>query len=387
MIEHECIRKEIMGIISAMIPFDPQEQEHIDFVRTWIASGAEIFRIAKPDEPKIHLVSYFVLIDPSSNELLLADHKKAGLWLPPGGHAEPGEHPKTTVQREIQEELQIEAEFLFDHPQFITVTETIGNVSRHTDVSLWYVLRGSSKTLLKFDIEEFHQIRWFLPNEVPYKCADPHMRRFVEKVMKKTTTLNSYNASAVQYAHNTTQLHPNDEAQKFIKLLPAQAKIIDIGCGPGRDAKVFSDYGLNVVGIDFSFNMIEAAKQTAPQATFFVMDIEHITFPSESFDGVWANSALLHISKKNVGIVLEKLYDILKPKGLLYLSVKHGNFHESFEKDSRYDGLEKFWSFFEKDELLHLLSRTNFEIKDVTIAQRVSDYQTHPLIEIFAKKP
>lgn len=42
------------------------------------------------------------------------------------------------------------------------------------------------------------------------------------------------------YAKNTTNLHPKAEAQKFIARLPTSAKIIDIGCGPGRDAKVFS---------------------------------------------------------------------------------------------------------------------------------------------------
>lgn len=182
MVETELIRNEIMEIVSSITPFDQEEQEHLNFVRTWIASGAEIFRIAKPDKPKIHLVSYFVLVDLSTNELLLTDHKKSELWLPPGGHVELGEHPRQTVQREIQEELGIEAEFLFDYPQFLTVTDTVGNVSRHTDVSLWYVLRGNRNNHLKFDSREFCQIRWFLPNAIPYDRTDPHMRRFVDKI-------------------------------------------------------------------------------------------------------------------------------------------------------------------------------------------------------------
>lgn len=83
-----AIRQEIITAISSIIPFDVLEQEHLDFVKDWIASGAEIFRIAKPDKPNIHLVSYFIVLDPSTNELLLVDHKKAELWLPPGGHVE-----------------------------------------------------------------------------------------------------------------------------------------------------------------------------------------------------------------------------------------------------------------------------------------------------------
>ena len=210
----ELIRKEIFELISSIIPYDRQEKEHIDFVQKWIASGAEIFRIAKPDQPKIHLVSYFVLVDPYTNELLLTDHKKAELWLPSGGHVEIGEHPKQTVCREIKEELGIEAEFLFEHPQFVTITDTVGNVSKHTDVSLWYLLRGNKNDILNFDSEEFHQIRWFNPQEIPYNRADPHMRRFVDKVMKKTATLNSYDASVAEYAQSTSDLHPSEEAAK-----------------------------------------------------------------------------------------------------------------------------------------------------------------------------
>jgi SAM-dependent methyltransferase len=198
--------------------------------------------------------------------------------------------------------------------------------------------------------------------------------------------LNSYDASASQYARNTANLHPEEEATKFIKSLPARAKIIDIGCGPGRDAKVFSIYGFDVIGIDFSSKMIEAAKQNAPHSTFFVMDIETLAFSPESFDGVWASSALLHISKKNVRAVLQKLYTILKPNGLLYLSVKQGHPHELFEKDARYDGLEKYWSFYEKDELIHLLHQANFEITEEMTTHKLDDYQTHPIIKIFALK-
>jgi 8-oxo-dGTP diphosphatase len=189
MIEHEHIRKEILGIVSSVIPHDQMEQEHLRFVKTWITSGAEIFRIAKPDKPNIHLVSYFVIVDLMTNELLLTDHKKSGLWLPPGGHVEIGEHPRDTVKREIQEELGIKAQFLLEDPLFVTVTDTVGNVARHTDVSLWYVLYRNKSDLIQFDSEEFHRIQWFHSNDIPYGSSDPHMRRFVEKIMNKIKTL------------------------------------------------------------------------------------------------------------------------------------------------------------------------------------------------------
>src|SRR5581483_2751975 len=109
-------------------------------VLAWIESGANIYRIEKPDKPPKLLVSYFMVIDPDHDSLLLADHIKAQLWLPPGGHVELGEDPKQTVIREMQEELNQEAVFIRndDQPFFVTVTRTVGLTAGHTDVSLWY---------------------------------------------------------------------------------------------------------------------------------------------------------------------------------------------------------------------------------------------------------
>lgn len=152
------------------------------FTQKWIASGAQLFRIAKPAMPDPHLVSYFVLVDKAANKVLLVDHKKAGLWLPPGGHVELNEHPRETVKREIQEELGIQANFLSPDPFFITITKTVGSTASHTDVSLWYALTGCVSDELNFDTEEFHRIQWFLPGDIPYHQADPHMKRCLEKL-------------------------------------------------------------------------------------------------------------------------------------------------------------------------------------------------------------
>lgn len=176
------IRQEIQSIINFISPFDEIEQAHIAFTNSWIESGAEIFRTAKPATPDPHLVAYFLLVDSSSNQVLLVDHKKAGLWLPSGGHVELNEHPKETVKREILEELGTEANFMIEVPVFLTVTKTVGLAARHTDISLWYILEGSSSASYVFDSEEFVQIRWFSPSTIPYNQSDPHMERCMEKL-------------------------------------------------------------------------------------------------------------------------------------------------------------------------------------------------------------
>jgi 8-oxo-dGTP diphosphatase len=174
----------VFDIVSAIHPFDALEEQHIKETLTWIQSGTPIFRIAKPDVPPKHLVSYFVLFDKQASKILLVDHKKALLWLPAGGHVEINEDPKETVKRECFEELGIEADFWSEEPMFLTSTVTVGLTAGHTDISLWYVLRGNHGQEYCYDRDEFNQIRWFHFNEIPYEKCDPHMKRFMQKLQK-----------------------------------------------------------------------------------------------------------------------------------------------------------------------------------------------------------
>lgn len=176
------IRSKIHQVVTAISPLDKAEEEHIRFVLDWIESGCEIFRIEKPATPETHLVSYFVIVSPDMDQILLVDHKKSGLWLPPGGHVDPGEDPKETVRREAKEELGIEAEFFSDKPLLLTVTKTVGNSAKHRDVSLWYLLKCDPSQSFDYDINEFNQIRWFSIDEIPFEKSDPHMKRFLRKM-------------------------------------------------------------------------------------------------------------------------------------------------------------------------------------------------------------
>lgn len=174
------IRSEIKSLASQIQPLDTKEEETIAFVKDWINSGVEIFRIKKPDIPSPHVVSYFMPIDQKEKKLLLVDHKKANLWLPAGGHVELNEHPKDTASREMVEELGTQLEFLLEKPLFISMNETEENP--HLDVSFWFILKAGIGTKFHFDEGEFRDIRWFSPEEIPVDKSDPHMQRFLKKL-------------------------------------------------------------------------------------------------------------------------------------------------------------------------------------------------------------
>ena len=174
------MRAQIRHEVELIEPLDALEQATQHEVLAWIDSGAEICRLQKPDVPPKHLISYFAVLD--GEYVLLVDHINAQLWLPTGGHVEPNEHPRGTVLREAKEELSIDGEFLHQGPVFVTITQTVGRTAGHTDVSIWYILKGDRATPLVFDDSEFSSIRWFHKDEVPLDRTDKHLARFLKKV-------------------------------------------------------------------------------------------------------------------------------------------------------------------------------------------------------------
>ena len=179
------MRSAIRNEVSAIRPLDALEAAHRDDALAWIDSGAELCRLAKPANPPKHLVSYFAVV--ADQQILLVDHRLAHLWLPTGGHVEPGEHPRDTVRRELREELGIVPEQEIGEPLMITCATTVGETAGHTDVSLWYVVQVSRTQELRYDTGEFADVRWFDRDDVPLHRTDPHMHRFLSKLPLKKT--------------------------------------------------------------------------------------------------------------------------------------------------------------------------------------------------------
>jgi len=177
----------VHGLVAGITPFDALESDHRTDTLQWLESTNDVFRRAKPATPARHLVSYVVVLDRSTFDVLLVDHVNSGLFLPPGGHVEPNEHPVAAARRECREELGIDAHFADagDQPAFVTVTRTVGIDSGHTDVSLWFVIAGSREIRLSVDEVEFKGTRWWSLEEVTRADAgsfDPHFGRFLRKM-------------------------------------------------------------------------------------------------------------------------------------------------------------------------------------------------------------
>jgi 8-oxo-dGTP diphosphatase len=182
------LRAVIGGLVSQVRAVDAREAADQAAIAEWVESGLPLFRTAAPATPPKHLVSYFVPLDAADRSVLLGDHRKSGLWLPPGGHVEEGEDPRDTVRREALEELGIPASF---HPEvgaglpfFLTANPTRGERS-HVDVSMWFVLDCGRAVGLQPDPREFRSVRWYnIDEQLEWSDDrfDPQMTRFIRKL-------------------------------------------------------------------------------------------------------------------------------------------------------------------------------------------------------------
>lgn len=141
-----------------------------------------------------------------------------------------------------------------------------------------------------------------------------------------------YNKNAESFFSQTVEADMGVLYKKFLDRLPAKkGKILDLGCGSGRDSKFFKDMGFEIVAMDLSEELGEKASEYIGQEVI-VKDMRELDFEDE-FIGVWACASILHLPIEDIGIVLEKIFKSLKNGGVFYSSFKYGE--RDYTKDGR----------------------------------------------------
>lgn len=172
-------------------------------------------------------------------------------------------------------------------------------------------------------------------------------------------TLKSY--KAIAKIRNTTHANPqrwHAAFASFCSFVP-RGRILDLGCGTGRDAQLFLPAGYEYVGVDLSDEMLAEARVLCPQARFEKMNMYSLDFPDHSFDGIWAAASLLHIPKKRVHLVLSEIKRVLRQGGIAFISLKEGD-GERVVKVS--DSDERFFAFYQDKEVREILGRNGFAL-------------------------
>ncbi len=177
-------------------------------------------------------------------------------------------------------------------------------------------------------------------------------------IYERTTEV--YNKLGKKYLEKSKKVTP-PERLPFSKLFAKGSYVLDVGCGGGRDSSFFIKKGLNVLGIDTSSVFINLAKKEVPKATFKCADLLKLNFPKNTFDGIWAQAVLLHLKRKDVPRALKIFYKILKPNGVLHITLREGK-GEAYVKDKLSEGNERFYTYFSRSEIKKLLQKQGFKI-------------------------
>lgn len=136
-------------------------------------------------------------------------------------------------------------------------------------------------------------------------------------------TLDYYNQNADSFIEGTRNADLSGQYCLFLKHLPTGGKILDLGCGGGRDSAYFASLGFDVTAVDGSEELCKRVKEDyGIQAR--CLKFEELSF-REEFDGVWACASLLHVRKADMPKILGKVATALKPGGVLYASFKYGS--------------------------------------------------------------
>ena len=177
-----------------------------------------------------------------------------------------------------------------------------------------------------------------------------------------TQTITYYNYNAKEFSKNTKNIIFTEIQDKFLGYLEPKSKLLDFGCGSGRDTKYFLEHGFQVDAIDGSEELCKIASK------FIGIEVNCKLFQELDckavYDGVWACASILHISTNDLQMVFAKIAEALKEQGVFYTSFKYGTF----------EGIRKgrYFTDMNHEKIQMLLRKGNlFEVEEMWVTSDV----------------
>lgn len=137
-------------------------------------------------------------------------------------------------------------------------------------------------------------------------------------------TLDYYNTKAKDFVSGTVDVVFTEIQDIFLEYIPTDGKILDFGCGSGRDTKYFLSKGYSVDATDGSEELCKIASEYAG------VQVKQMLFEEleavEEYDGIWACASILHVEKKQLPDIMKKIAIATKTGGVVYTSFKYGDF-------------------------------------------------------------
>jgi ubiquinone/menaquinone biosynthesis C-methylase UbiE len=182
---------------------------------------------------------------------------------------------------------------------------------------------------------------------------------------KNKVAVNLFNKLAESYQERFMDVNLYGDTFDFFcdNIKTENAEILELACGPGN----ITQYLLNkrpdfkVLGTDLAPNMIELAQKNNPKATFQLMDCRAIDTIDKKYDAIMCGFCLPYLDKTETTKLIQNASNILKPKGLLYLSTMEGDYDTSgLRKGST--GEEIFMHYYPADFLIKTLENNHLNV-------------------------
>jgi len=154
--------------------------------------------------------------------------------------------------------------------------------------------------------------------------------------------------------------------QRFAKQIPKGGRILDLGCGTGKDVAIFNDLGFKASGIDGSAGMLSEAAKIHPNIKVAFGDVRKLEFPDNFFDGVWSWSVITHLKDEDKKSALKEVYRVLKSGGTFAQTIWRGRglfvytFHKNVLQRPHFLISVSSWQKLYKEA-----GFTNFNIKNI----------------------
>jgi ubiquinone/menaquinone biosynthesis C-methylase UbiE len=181
-------------------------------------------------------------------------------------------------------------------------------------------------------------------------------------------TIAAYDAHAADYARSSASLDPvRDLLDAFLRMLPGNSPrhVLDVGCGPGRDAAYLAAHSCRVIGLDLSRAQLCWAAGHATASAFCQADMRQLPFQSNAFDGLWACASLLHLPRAQIPTALDELRRVARPGSLLYMGVKIGE-GEGWSPAPALGGAVRYFTYFQPEEIAGLVTQAGFRVVELT---------------------
>ncbi len=195
---------------------------------------------------------------------------------------------------------------------------------------------------------------------------------------REERTIDYYNSNAREFQESISTANMNEACDHFLSYFSRPAYILDLGCGTGRDSCYFRSCGHSVLPVDASKEMCKIASEVSGTTARLLRfdDLDYI----EEFDGIWACASLLHVERDKIPEILSKVYEALKPDGILYMSFKYGKASE--ERNGRF-----FTDMTEEDIPFLCNEKNGFKVKECYISSDARpERSTERWLNIIAKK-